>query len=281
MREIGRLRELTFRVAGGGTGKDCDIDGYDIDEVPYLQLIVWNPEEKEITGGYRFQIGRNLMKNADGKFKVATAGLFHLSEKFEREFLPYTIELGRSFVQPLYQLAHGSRRGIYSLDNLWDGLGALIADNPDMKYFYGKMTMYPHFNQLARDYLLVFFDKYFPDPDSLFRPIIGIGLHNDEKMVQEPFVGISDYKEAHKVLSLLVRNTGEVIPPLVNAYMNLSPSMRTFGTAINEHFGKVEETGLMVTISHIYEYKKKRHIETYYRDKVKRRIAPDSTDNQH
>lgn len=261
MREIGRLREVTFRYAGGGTGKSVDIDDYDISDKPYRQLIVWNPENKEIVGGYRF-IKCNEAVDTDGQLSLATTELFEFSEKFIREYLPYTIELGRSFVQPNYQPSVNNRKGLFSLDNLWDGLGALIVDNPDMKYFFGKVTMYLHFNQRARDMILFFMKYYFPDKDNLVQPHRPLPYNTDVSDLEQLFKGLS-YKEGHKVLNQHVRSLGENIPPLVNSYMNLSATMRSFGTALNTHFGEVEETGIMVTIADIYDTKKERHIASY------------------
>ena len=261
LREIGRLRELTFRDAGGGTGKDCDLDEFDISDMPYKQLIVWNAEEEEITGGYRFiKCGDSFDKN--GHPFLATSELFEFSEEFRKDYLPYTIELGRSFVQTKYQPNPENRTGLFSLDNLWDGLGAIMVDNPDMKYYWGKVTMYRHFNQEARDMILYFMHYYFPDKDKLAYPIKPLLITHDMTAFGKSLEGL-DYKEGHKILNKNVRALGENIPPLLNSYMNVSPTMKTFGTALNDHFGDVEETDILVTIADIYETKKERHVNTY------------------
>lgn len=264
MKEIGRLREVTFREAGGGTGKEIDIDDFDINDFPYKQLIVWNPEDKELVGGYRFiKCADAVDKN--GKIHLATTELFHFTEKFIKEYLPYTIELGRSFVQPKYQPSGTNRKGLFSLDNLWDGLGALIVDNPDMKYYFGKVTMYNSFNAEARDMILYFMKYYFPDNERLVYPHKSLGFKTDKVKNFEPlFKGLS-YKDGHKVLNQHVRALGENIPPLVNTYMNISATMKTFGTSANDHFGDVEETGILVTINDIYDTKKERHINSYHK----------------
>lgn len=262
MREIGRLREITFRAAGGGTGKEIDIDEYDVvDNAPYKQLIVWNPEEKEIVGGYRYLNCRDAYK-ADGKIHLATTELFQFSPKFISEYLPYTLELGRSFVQPKFQPSVDNRKGLFSLDNLWDGLGAIVVDNPDIKYFFGKVTMYLDFEIHARDLILSFMNFYFPDKEALVRPIHPLGIKTDVSAFLTALEGLN-YKDGHRLLNQQVRALGENIPPLVNAYMNLSPSMKTFGTSLNDHFGEVEETGILVSFADIYESKKERHIATY------------------
>jgi hypothetical protein len=263
MLEIGRLREITFRMAGGGTGKNADIDSYDTAEQPYEQLIVWDPRKKVIIGGYRFiNCSKNIPVDADGNIKLATTGLFNFSQKFIDEYLPYTIELGRSFIQPEYQASTINRKALFSLDNLWDGLGALVVKNPDVKYFIGKITMYTDYNTYARDVILHFFKKYFHDKDNLIYPKEPLIPKTNSKELDKVLVGI-DYKEDFKFMNRKVRDQQEIIPPLFNSYMNLSPSMKVFGTAVNHHFGGVEETGILITIDDIYESKKHRHISTF------------------
>ena len=154
LREIGRLREWTFRNAGGGTGKDCDLDSYDLSDDPYEQLIVWNPENKEIIGGYRFYKCNNKSGECIDPAKLATSNLFKFSDKFIHRYLPHLMELGRSFVIPSYQSKEGGRKSLFALDNLWDGLGALVINNPNIRFFFGKVTMYQHFNRDARDLIL-------------------------------------------------------------------------------------------------------------------------------
>jgi len=259
MKEVGRLREISFRDAKGGTGKSIDIDSYDTAEIPFQQLIVWNPDDKEIIGGYRFIHCKDLPVNKDGTVQTPTARLFRYSEKFVNEFLPCTIELGRSFVQPLYQPANNIRKGMYSLDNIWDGLGYIISDNPDVKYLFGKITMYPHFNTYGRDLILFFMNKYFPDKDELVRPHKPMSFSTELEELQRVFTA-DNYDDNYKILVQKVRSVRENIPPLFNAYMNLSSTMRSFGTALNDHFGLVEETGIMITVEDIFEVKKDRHV---------------------
>lgn len=263
MLEIGRLREISFRGAGGGTGEAVDIDENDTCDVPYQQLIVWNEEDKEIIGGYRYILCRDTYME-DGSLNLSTAHLFDFSEKFVEQYVPKTIELGRSWVQPAYQPSLKNRKGLFSLDNLWDGLGSLIIMHPDIAYFFGKVTMYPSYNVEARDWLMAFMLYYFPDNDKLVTPIQPLKYQYDIQAIQDNFRGL-EYKEAYKVLNQKIRQLGENIPPLINSYMSLSPTMHTFGTAVNDLFGNVEETGIMIAIADIYESKKHRHIENIKR----------------
>jgi len=265
MKEIGRLREVTFRHAGGGTGKEIDIDEFDISNHPYQQLLVWNPDDKEIVGAYRF-IACKDAEFVNGEVKLATTELFHFSPKFYKEYLPTTIELGRSFIQPQYQPSEQFRKGLFSLDNLWDGLGAITVDNSSIEYYFGKVTMYTDFNIEARDYILSFLNYYFPDKDNLVRPIKSVEIQTNVSDFLNSIQGLS-YKDGHSVLNKRVRALGENIPPLMNAYMNLSSTMRVFGTAVNPTFGGVEETGILVRIADIYESKKDRHLNSYLAEK--------------
>lgn len=265
MKEIGRLREIAFRTAGGGTGKACDIDEFDTMEPPCRQLIVWDPDSSQILGGYRYIAGSDIRIGADGNPHIATSHMFRFSRRFIDEFLPETIELGRSFVRLEYQSSKMGAKGIYVLDNLWDGLGALTVEHPEIRYLFGKFTMYPSYSVECRNMILYFLSKHFPDPDRLVVPISPLATNMDTEALGHIFVGDS-FKEDYKILNKAIRDHGYNIPPLVNAYMGLSPTMRMFGTAINDEFGDVEESGIFFAISEIFEEKKQRHIGTYHHD---------------
>ena len=263
MREIGRLREIAFRAAGGGTGKSMDIDEFDTMEIPYKQLIVWNPECDDIIGGYRFLWGKEVRFDENGEPHMATAhGMFHFSDKFLNEVLPYTVELGRAFVALEYQSTRMGSKSLFALDNLWDGLGALTVVLPNVKYLWGKVTMYPSYHKQGRDMILYFLKKHFADPDKLIVPMTPLQLETDEKELAAIFSEDS-FAADYKILNREVRALGYNIPPLVNAYMNLSPTMRTFGTAVNTEFGNVEETGILIAVDEILEDKRMRYIESF------------------
>lgn len=259
--ELGRLREISFRLGGGGTGKPYDLDHYDKGPHAYKQLIVWNAEDEEIVGGYRFAVVPQVI-DAAGTVHLSTKEIFTFSERFITEYFPYTIELGRSFVQPKYQPSNDFRKGLFSLDNLWDGLGALIIDYPNMKYFFGKVTMYKGFNAIARDYIYTFIDHYFPAPKGLITIPNPVGITSDCSNLKKQIEGLA-YKEGYKIVNTMVRALNENIPPLYNSYMNTSPNMYCFGTAINHHFGGVLETGILIKIKDIYPVKKDRHVQSY------------------
>jgi hypothetical protein len=265
MNEVGRIREITFRHAGGGTGKAIDVDEYDIsEEYPQKQLIVWDPDNKEIVGGYRF-IFRERHEKDFTIDRFASSTYFSFSKKFIRRYLRHTMELGRSFVRPEYQTNSMGRKSLFALDNLWDGLGAIVIDNPQIRYLFGKVTMYTHFNINARNMILYFMKKHFNDNEGLAVPADPINLDIHEVDMKRIFTG-KGFKEDYRILSQEVRRCGENVPPLIHAYMSLSPTMRCFGTFINHHFGDVEETGIMITVRDMYIEKVNRHLASYSED---------------
>lgn len=251
MREIGRLREVSFRGAGGGTGEALDIDDYDTCQRCYEQLIVWNPEDQEIIGGYRYITGERAFNPETKEFDLSTAHYFDFSDEMKKAYLPYSIELGRSWVQPAYQPANNPRKGLYALSNIWDGLGSLLTEYPENKYFFGKVTMYKSYNTEARDILLGFMEHYFPDNSHLCEPKAELNAPFKQETFDLHFDKSLDFHEGFRLLHKLLKDRGEWIPPLINIYMNLSSTMKTFGTAQNPDFGDVEETGLIVTIADI------------------------------
>ena len=285
LREIGRLREIAFRKAGGGTGKELDLDEFDTADNCYKQLVVWNPEEEEIIGGYRYMRCKDADIDGEGQPVLATSHMFHFSDKFLRDYLPYTIELGRSFVSLEYQNSASPQpplaptpgeaqpdtrrpsckkasKSLFALDNLWDGLGALTVIQPDVKYFFGKVTMYPSYIRRGRDMILFFLKKHFGDKEGLVIPLKPLTIEEDEAALEALF-SEDDFKDDFRILKHEIRRMGFNIPPLVNAYMSLSPSMRMFGTAVNYGFGDVEETGILIAVDEILDEKRVRHIDSY------------------
>ena len=265
MKEIGRLREIAFREAGGGTGKSMDIDEFDIMDNCYKQLIVWNPEAEEIIGGYRYLLGTDVEIDDKGQPILATSHMFYFSDKFTKEYLPCTIELGRSFVSLEYQSSRMGAKSLFALDNLWDGLGALTVIMPNVKYFFGKMTMYPSYVRKGRDMILYFLKKHFNDEDGLILPMKPLEIETSEEELKELFCEAS-FKNDYRILNSEIRKMGYNIPPLVNAYMSLSPTMKMFGTAINYGFGDVEETGILIAVDEILEEKRIRHIDSFIKE---------------
>ncbi len=264
MLEIGRLRELSFRSWGGGTGNDIDVDDYDYLEKAYYQLIVWDPQGEEIIGGYRFLPGYDATFDENGQPLLAMGHLFTFSEQFIQEYLPYTVELGRAFIQPSYQTAKMGMKSLFSLDNLWDGLGALIHEVKNARYFVGKINIYEHYSSNARELIYEYLEKFFPDKEQLIIPKSTINISPAiRKKASEIFNPQEDAHSNYKILQKAVRNEGETIPPMFNAYIGLTDTMRTFGTTTDPDFGHTFETGIMITMADLFEAKRKRYIEPY------------------
>lgn len=301
MVQIGILREMSFRQGGGGTNLSVDIDRWDefdptklpVDS-PYFdlsyfnslgpfaengfqQLIVWDPENKEIIGGYRYVEMNNFINKDHTSIDTPTADLFDCSREFIRMYAPFTIELGRSFVQPKYQLRADyvpPRKAIYALDNLFDGLGTLVVDykNKNIQYFFGKVTMYKTYNRQARNMILYYMEKHFPDNYQLVSPkleLIPPGLKDEIDLLESIFVGNTEREDKQILIKSLrdIRDGKQVMPPLFKKYTEMSPTMKMFGTAINHHCGEVEETAIMTKISDIVEEYKKNYIRNYFQKK--------------
>ena len=202
-----------------------------------------------------------MLRQNDGTIATPTSELFHYSDQFIENYLPYTVELGRAFVQPEFQPGNNLRKGLYSLDNLWDGLGAIALEIPETLYFFGKITMYPQMNRRAKDLILYFYQKHFPDPEGLVWPYNPLNIQSDFNELHSLFNG-RNYKDDYQILVRNVRSLGSTVPAMINAYMNLSPTMRSFGTAMNPEFGNTDETGILVNLRDIVPEKRKRYIES-------------------
>ena len=258
MREIARLREISYRDGGGATGNEMDIDEMDTMLKPYHQLIVWDPEHQQIIGGYRYLIGTDA-EIRDGQPFITSAHLFHYSERFIRDFLPHTIEFGRAFVQPMYQKREMGVKALFALDNIWDGIGAVLVNHPEVWYMIGKVTIYPDYNITARELIYAYLRQYHLGEEGLFEP-----YHPfiSAPMETTPFVG-DDKQENYHILQRAVREQGTVIPPMFSAYLNLTNDLLFFGNAINDELANVYETGIMVDVRTVYQEKIDRYLGTY------------------
>ena len=258
MREIARLREISYRDGGGATGKEMDIDEMDTMAKPYHQLIVWDPENQQIIGGYRYLLGHEA-EIRDGQPFITSAHLFHYSERFIREYLPHTIEFGRAFVQPMYQQREMGVKALFALDNIWDGIGAVMNNHPEIRWMIGKVTIYPDYNENARELIYAYLNQYHKGEEGLFGPYHPFV---SQPLATNPFCG-EDKQENYHILQLAVREQGTVIPPMFSAYLNLTNDLMFFGNAINDELANVYETGIMVDLETVYQEKKERYITPY------------------
>lgn len=257
MREIARLREISYRDGGGATGKEMDIDEMDTMEKPYHQLIVWDPQHQQIVGGYRYLFGSEA-EIRNGQPHITSAHLFRYSERFIQEYLPYSIEFGRAFVQPVYQTREMGVKALFALDNIWDGIGALVHNNPQLRWMFGKVTIYPTYNATARELIYAYLNRYHKGDSGLIAPYIQEPL----LPVETPFEG-DDAQANFHILQHAVREQGTVIPPMFTAYLNITNELQFFGNAINDELANVYESGIMVDLTRVYPEKKERYITPY------------------
>ena len=263
--EIGRLREVAFRDSGGGTGLSVDLDEFDTTtDRPYKQIIIWDPEASAIIGGYRFILGPDIKMQEDGQPHITSSHMFRYSERFIRDYLPHTMELGRSFVTPEYQSSKAGAKAIFALDNLWDGITAVILQHPKIMYLLGKMTIYPTYDKSCRELIEHFLWKHFPDPDELARPKQPVDVEVDGRLLNL-ILKDDDFKSDYRNLKDAIRKLGSGIPPLVNSYMNTSPTLRMLGTGVNDEFFDAYDTGILVCYDEMYAEKRDRHREPYFR----------------
>ena len=258
MREIGRLREISYRDGGGATGKAADIDDMDTMEKPYHQLIVWDPDNQQIIGGYRYLMGRDA-EIRNGQPYITSSFLFHYSERFIRDYLPNTIEFGRAFVQPMYQKREMGVKALFALDNIWDGIGAIMHNNPHLRWMIGKVTLYPTYNPVARELIYTYLNRYHRGEAGLFEPYKPMPV---VPMENDPFTG-DDPQENYHILQLAIRKEGTVIPAMFSAYLNITNELQYFGTTIEESFSNVYDSGIMVDLETVYPEKKERYINPY------------------
>ena len=268
VREIGRLREVSYREAGASSGKALDLDEYDTMDNPYSQLIVWDPDASAIIGGYRYILGSNVSLKEDGQPNLTSSHLYHFSDGFIRHYLPHVMELGRSFVAPEYQSSKAGAKSLFTMDNLWDGIASVILLHPSIFYFFGKMTIYPSYNETARNLIIHFLKKHFDDPDGLVRPKNEITVSDNSKLM-DIILNEADVKKDYRLLKDAVRKLGTNIPPLVNSYINSSSTMKMLGSCVNDELGDAIETGIMIGFDDMYAEKRERHIEAYIINKLK------------
>lgn len=254
LNELARLREVTFRKVGEGTGKRLDLDNYDN---YYRQIILWDDYELEIVGSYRFGIGREIID----KFSFEgfyTSSLFNFSDEFKKNYLVDSIELGRSFVQEKYWNTR-------ALDYLWMGIGAFIAKNPQIKYMFGGVSISNSYPELAKDMMVYYFNKWFPPKKNLAiskAPYV----FNEEKTtsLSKIFTGQNN-KDDYKILKVSLKNLGVAIPILYKHYTELCDEdgvqFLAFGT--DALFENCIDGLILVDISKIREEKLQRYIEPF------------------
>lgn len=250
IQEIARLRELTFRAVEEGTGYAFDLDMYD---VYYSHLVLWDEDDLEIVGSYRIGEGQKIM-NSLGVEGFYTNSLFDLKADFQR-LLPYTLELGRSFVQPRYW-------GQRSLDYLWYGIGAYLHDHPEVKYLFGPVSISNAYPQLAKEVIISFYQQQFGSDLPLAEARTPFIISEKcRQFAEAEFNG--DYKASFKILTSELKKLGLKIPMLYKQYVELctDKGCHFIDFNIDAQFNNCIDSLIMVELDKITEKKRQRYIE--------------------
>ena len=250
--EIGRLREISFRKVGEGLNKKRDIDKYDR---YYKHIILWDNEDLEIVGAYRIAECAQIVQKF-GINALYTTTLFNYNEKF-MHYLPESIELGRSFVQPKYW---GSR----ALDYLWYGIGAYLRNNPQIKYMYGPVSLSERYSKVAKDMILYFYDKNFKDEHNLVEAKIPYNFKTDEMLIKNLHEELNSkqYKENFKTLKKALSSINANVPTLYKQYADLCEEggIKFCAYNIDHDFSSCIDSFIVVDIAKIKNSQKKRYI---------------------
>lgn len=249
MHEIGRLRELTFRTVEEGTGTSIDLDSYD---TRYRHLVLWDEEELEIVGAYRLGECKNLTREK-GKDNLYTSTLFNLKPEIA-PYLPYSIELGRSFVQPRYW-------GKRSLDYLWFGIGAYVAQHPEIKYLFGPVSLSDAYPQNAKELIIGFYQQQLGSGQDLAEAKRPVTLSkNNQKIAEEMLSG--DYKESFKKLNTLLDLDGVKVPTLFKQYAEVTDDKgcRFIDFSIDPNFNACIDALIMVELDKLKPKKRDRYL---------------------
>ena len=251
MKEIGRLREFTFRKVEEGTGSKRDNDTFD---KHYKHIILWDDEELEVVGAYR--IGEaNFINQYMGVEGFYSQTLFEFLPSFE-PYLHNAIELGRSFVQPRYW---GSR----ALDYLWQGIGAYLFQNPHIRYMYGPVSLSDVYPKLAKNLLVTFYSLYFMHPKSLVKARQGFFMGRSEKEEAMRLFSGTDYKEDFAILKEHLSHMGLSVPTLYKQYSELCEEggIHFLDFNVDKAFSNCVDSFILVDITKIKEAKRSRYIK--------------------
>ncbi len=262
LREVGRLREITFRSVGSGSGTACDIDHFDVEDKACYQLIVWNPDADEIIGGYRFTYLKDASFREDGQPYINSAKLFRFTQEFVDRYFPYSLEMARAWVQPKYQAREMGVKSLFALDNIWDGIGGLIARDPSIKYLMGKVSMFATSPRPSLEAMIYFLEKFCGDRENLIEGINPEVVSDERKAELDGLFCGETLMDNYKILNNYVSGLGDKIPPLIHLYLNLSSSMKTYGTVMDPEFGDEYDNEMIISVADIHFAKYQRYIQS-------------------
>lgn len=252
--EIARLREITFRKVGEGTGKKLDIDRFD---KIYKHIIIWDENDLEIVGSYRIGLGSEIMKEIGIK-GFYTSTLFEFAEDFKDKYIEKSLELGRSFIQKKYWRSN-------VLHYLWQGIGAFLYKNPDITHLFGGVSISKNYSQFALELIVFYHTKWFGDLNGKIKAKKEFKI--SEKSLayyNEEFNG-ENSTEDYRILKNLLKPLGYSVPILYKQYVDLCEhdGVKFFGFGIDESFGMCVDGFIQIDVSKIKKEKRERYIEIH------------------
>jgi len=250
LKELGRLRELSFRKVGEGINKKRDTDKFDI---YYQHIILWDDNDLEIVGSYRIGNSNFIYKNIGVKGFYSNT-LF----KYNEDLTPYlknSIELGRSFVQPKYW-------GTRALDYLWYGIGAYLKKNPNIKYMFGPVSMSASLPKVAKDMMVFYYSHYFKEEKALVTPRLPYQYSNNISELDNIF-SLDDRKKDFKLLKSTLSNMNSSVPTLYKQYSDIAEEggVKFLGFNIDPDFGDCVDGFILVNVKEIKDGPRKRYID--------------------
>ncbi len=262
LKEIARLREITFRKVAEGTGKKMDLDKYD---AHYKHIVLWDEQELEIVGSYRIGIGKTIMQTL-GVSGFYTSELFNHSLKFN-DILFNSAEMGRSFVQSKYW-------NTSALDYLWQGLGVFLRDNPDVKYLFGGVSLSKTYSEEAKKNIIYFYNKWFGDNSNLSSAKNKFIIPSNDISELQKFYSTNDYKAELLSLKNYLKHLGYTIPTLYKQYAELCEpdGIKFLDFAIDPEFNNCVDALILVEVAKIKPYKKERYIINPKSKSVKEKV---------
>ncbi|TVR51188.1 MAG: GNAT family N-acetyltransferase [Spirochaetaceae bacterium] len=256
MDEIGRIREVEYRKIGAGRNVERDIDHFDTDPDGYAQLVAWDPENAEIVGMYRFILGRTVAHHGDLS-ALRTSTIFEFADEFVTEYLPRSIELGRSVVNS------SAKRAILGLFVVWAGLGALVNEYPWLRYLFGNVSIYADWPQAARDALLRFLDRRHRGPVNLLRARPRFRYKPSPPRSDTPVRAELSYDADYQALTDELGGFGLTVPPILISYMRAADRVETYDTALDPDFGAAYETAIVVDVESVNDKTRNRFLDNY------------------
>jgi putative hemolysin len=249
MQEVGRLREISFRFVGEGTGEKKDLDRYD---QYYRHLILWDEEDLEIAGAYRLAEAHKLIHDENSPLYSQT--LFQYSDAM-KPYFEQGIELGRSFIQPRYW-------GRRSLDYLWYGIGAYLKKHPEVRYMFGPVSLSNSYPKPAKNMLVWFYKHYFGDNKQLAKANLPYKLSHDEDDKLRLLFSGNDYLADFRVLKEQLDDLGVSVPTLYKQYSELCNTggvcFMDFG--VDADFNYCVDGLVMVDMEFVKEKKYQRYV---------------------